>query len=110
MTVKRVGDLASTLRALSEPHRLSLVEALRERERCVRDLVEALGISQPLVSHHLAKLSEAGLVTSRHADGFTYYALEPAGIDEAARSLGALLDVSSLPAAAKPGGGGDCCR
>jgi len=43
------------LRALAEPQRLALVLLLRERERCVRDLVETLGVSQPLISHHLGR-------------------------------------------------------
>ena len=84
--------------------------ALRERERCVRDLVEALGASQPLVSHHLAKLAAAGLVTTRQADGFTFYALDPGGLDAARLAVGAVLDVEALPAVAQPGGNDTCCR
>lgn len=102
--------VAPALRALSEPHRLAIVEALRRRERCVRDLVAELGLAQPLVSHHLAKLSEAGLLTSRQADGYTFYALDPARVEDLRSFMASLLDVASLPAAARPGGGSDCCR
>ena len=97
------------LRALAEPHRLSLVHALRERERCVRDLVEAVGLSQPLVSFHLSKLVEAGLVQSRHGDGFTYYALRAAGLRDAQAMIGTVL-AAELTALAQPGGNGACCR
>lgn len=102
--------MGPALRALAEPHRLALVRALRERERCVRDLVATTGLSQPLVSHHLARLADAGLVTSRQGDGFTYYALHPAGLDRARTALDDLLDVEDLPPVARPGGGSDCCR
>lgn len=105
-----VPDLSGVLRALAEPHRLALFSALRERERCVRDLVDAVGLSQPLVSHHLARLVAAGLVTSRHGDGFTYYALDPAGLRAARTGLDRLLDDAALPALAAPGGNDSCCR
>lgn len=86
------------------------MQALRERERCVRDLVEAVGLSQPLVSHHLGKLADAGLVTTRQADGFTFYALDPAALSAAGAAVALLLDVDGLPAVARPGGNGACCR
>lgn len=105
-----VPEVASALRALASPHRLDLVLALRQRERCVRDLVDATGLSQPLVSHHLARLAEAGLVTSRQAEGYTYYALSASGLRRARCGLDELLAVDDLPPAAQPGGGHDCCR
>lgn len=85
------------------------MQALRERERCVRELVEHVGLPQPLVSHHLGKLADAGLVTSRTADGFKHYALDPHGLDVALGLVGGLLDGAALPAAARPGGNDTCC-
>lgn len=102
--------LVPALRALGEPHRLALVQSLRERERCVRDLVDVLGLSQPLVSHHLGKLAEAGLVTARQSSGFTYYALDPVALAAARVAVDLLLDVDGLPAVALPGGNDSCCR
>lgn len=75
----------------------------------MRDLVDATGLTQPLVSHHLGRLAGAGIVTRRHGDGFTYYALHPAGLRQARAALDDLLDVESLPLAARPSGDG-CCR
>lgn len=103
-------DVQEVLRALSEPHRLELVRALRRSEQCVRELVEQSGLAQPLVSHHLAKLAACGLVTRRHADGFTHYALDPAGLAAARAALDAVLDEADLPASARPGGNDTCCR
>ena len=103
-------DVQEVLRALSEPHRLGLVHALRRSEQCVRELVEQSGLAQPLVSHHLSKLVACGLVTRRHADGFTHYALDPAGLAAARAALDAVLDVEALPPAARPGGNDTCCR
>ncbi len=55
---------ADLLRALSAPVRLALVDLLADSPRCVHELVDALGISQPLVSQHLQKLRAARLVAT----------------------------------------------
>jgi DNA-binding transcriptional ArsR family regulator len=47
---------------IAEPRRRQILDLLRERERPVGELVEALGLSQPGVSKHLRVLREAGLV------------------------------------------------
>ena len=55
--------LAPQLKALSDPNRLHLLLLLAERPRSVRELTDAAGMSQTLVSHHLAPLREQRLVT-----------------------------------------------
>jgi len=62
-TVERARTLAPLLRALGDPNRLQLVLLLTERAHTVRELTDATGLSQTLVSHHLAPLRENGLVT-----------------------------------------------
>jgi DNA-binding transcriptional ArsR family regulator len=103
-------DVLTVLRALSDPKRFRLFCALRDSERCVRDLVESEGLPQPLVSHHLRVLSAAGLVRSRKVDGFSMYAVDPDGMAEARAATAALLDPDRLAAAALPGGNPECCR
>ena len=51
--------------ALAEPRRRAILDALRDGERCVGDLVATLDAPQPTVSKHLRVLRDAGLVTSR---------------------------------------------
>ena len=53
---------AELLRTLGNEHRLAIVLLLRDEARCVHDLVDALGLSQPLVSQHLRVLRSSGLV------------------------------------------------
>ena len=55
--------LAPQLKALSDPNRLHLLLLLADGPRSVRELTERSGMSQTLVSHHLAPLREQGLVT-----------------------------------------------
>lgn len=63
--VSAAGDL---LRALSAPLRIAIVLQLREGPRCVHELVEALGVTQPLVSQHLRVLKSSNVVAA-HRQG-----------------------------------------
>ncbi len=104
------ADVLTVLRALAEPTRLRVFRALRAKERCVSDLVATEGLSQPLVSHHLRVLAEAGLVTSHRLDGFNMYSVDPDGLAAAKSATGELLDADALAPTAQPGGNPDCCR
>ena len=53
------GDL---LRALAAPVRIAIVLQLRTSPRCVHELVDALAVTQPLISQHLRVLKAAGVV------------------------------------------------
>ncbi|MCW2670862.1 MAG: ArsR family transcriptional regulator [Frankiales bacterium] len=55
---------AELLRALGAPVRLALLHLLAPAPRCVHELVDALGIPQPLVSQHLRTLRKADLVVA----------------------------------------------
>lgn len=57
--LEAAGDL---LRALAAPVRIAIVLQLHEHERCVHELVDALGVTQPLISQHLRVLKSAGVV------------------------------------------------
>lgn len=103
-------DLLRLTRALADPTRLRVFLALRHTERCVSDLSVSEEIPQPLVSHHLRVLADAGLVQTRRAEGFKLYAVRPEGM-AAARDLAvALLDPDTLAPCSRPGGNEACCR
>jgi DNA-binding transcriptional ArsR family regulator len=57
--------MAATFEVLAEPNRRHILDLLRDAERPVGDLVEALSVSQPAVSKHLRVLRDAGLVEVR---------------------------------------------
>jgi DNA-binding transcriptional ArsR family regulator len=50
---------------LAEPNRRQILDLLRDRERPVGELVDALSLTQPAVSKHLRVLRDAGLVEAR---------------------------------------------
>lgn len=69
-TLVAAGEL---LRALSAPVRIAIVLQLRDSERCVHELVDALGVTQPLISQHLRVLKSAGVVDgTRHGREVIY--------------------------------------
>lgn len=63
--------------ALADPTRRRIVEALRDGEQQVGDVVEKAGIHQSGVSRHLRILSEAGFVSMRPDGQHRLYALKP---------------------------------
>ena len=57
--------MAVAFEVVAEPNRRRILDLLRDAERPVGDLVDALAISQPAVSKHLRVLRDAGLVEVR---------------------------------------------
>src|SRR6202023_2994311 len=83
--------LAAALRVLAEPGRLrivSLIQAQPDREACVCHLTDALGLSQPTVSHHLRVLFEAHLLDRERRGNWGYYASVPGALDGLREALG----------------------
>ncbi|HEY8743175.1 MAG TPA: metalloregulator ArsR/SmtB family transcription factor, partial [Chloroflexota bacterium] len=72
-----IDRLSALLKAVGDPARLQILHMLRAAGEpvCVCDLTAALDVGQPTVSHHLARLKEAGLVTSKKLGVWAYYSL-----------------------------------
>jgi ArsR family transcriptional regulator, lead/cadmium/zinc/bismuth-responsive transcriptional repressor len=88
-------EAAERAKALSDPTRLTLAEALGEGgELCVCDLSWIVGRSQNLVSHHLGALRSRGLVRSRRDGKMVMYSLTGAGISLLSAVLGATEETS----------------
>ena len=87
---RRVADLC---RALADPTRLSIVACLwRATEPvCICDLTATFDLSQPTISHHVARLKRAGLVESHKSGVWIYYELRRDLGAETTRVLEALL-------------------
>jgi arsenate reductase (thioredoxin) len=81
------GELA---RALGDPLRWRIVELLSTEQLCVAHLAEELEAAQPLVSHHLKVLREAGLIEPDRYRYWTYYRLRPGAMVRLAATLGLL--------------------
>lgn len=89
--------LAAVLKVIAEPTRLrllSLVAAQADREECICNLTDRVGVSQPTVSHHMKLLVDAGLLVREQRGKWAYYRLVPGALD----SLGRLVSTVAQPA------------
>jgi DNA-binding transcriptional ArsR family regulator len=78
-------------RALGDATRLRILKLLADRDLYGTELAEQLDISKPTVSHHMAQLRAAGLVTAVQAGSATYYSLRRERIGEALGDLTSFL-------------------
>ena len=104
---------ARVCKALADPTRLLIINELRDGARSVGEIAEALEISQPNVSRHLALLRDRGIVTTERAGSSIFYELTSPKIVRAvdllrefmAEELGwrpPAAQAAALPAAAVP--------
>lgn len=86
----RAEELAGVHRALADPTRVQMVHILAAASDpvCVCDFTAAFDLGQPTISHHLAKLRDAGLVTSFKRGIWAFYQLNPAMSDAARSAVG----------------------
>ena len=75
LTPQKIELVAERFRALGEPARLHIMNALRTGEQTVGELVEATGFGTANVSKHLQVLHASGFVTRRKEGLFVYYGL-----------------------------------
>ncbi|MGH3103505.1 MAG: ArsR/SmtB family transcription factor [Gaiellaceae bacterium] len=91
LSIDEAEAAATLFRALGDPARVRIVNLLATTEAavCVCELLPALRLAQPTVSHHLRKLVEAGLLDREERGRWAYYSLNP----EAAARLSGLVDL-----------------
>jgi len=82
-----VRQASRLFKALGDETRLRIVALLSHGELCVCHLQEALGLSQPSVSRHLATLRAAGVVEQRRERKWVYYRLLRQPSDDCERHL-----------------------
>jgi len=82
---------AELFRSLGDPHRVKIVNLLATSGEpvCVCELIEPLGLGQPTVSHHLKKLTDAGLLEREQRGRWAYFSLN----SDALRTLAAVADL-----------------
>ena len=85
---------AELFRSLADPHRVKIVNLLAAAGEpvCACELIEPLGIGQPTVSHHLKKLTDAGLLDREQRGRWAYFSLNA----DALRTLAAVADLKGV--------------
>lgn len=71
-------DAVDVFRAIADPTRRALIDALRDGPRPVNSLAEAFPVSRPAISKHLRILRESGVVTETRQGRERIYRLKPA--------------------------------
>ena len=82
------------LKALGEPMRLKIFQALLERKHCVRSLSRKLGISESAISQHLKIMKDAGLVYGEKYGYHMHYLPSQDAIDYLAKQFGQMRKAS----------------
>jgi len=91
----RADEAASFLKSIANDRRLIILCELAKGERTVSELEAVVDLSQSALSQHLAKLREAGLVTTRRESQSIHYSLGDTGVSQV---IGVLRDVYCRPA------------
>jgi len=92
MTVDELKTLAETLKVLSDPTRLRILEILHLRgETCVCELEAALAMTQSNISFHVNTLKKAGLVHSQKVGKWVFYTRDEAALQSCLGQLAALF-------------------
>jgi len=91
-------DVLIKLKALAEDSSLKIIRLLHEREYTVGELAETVELVEPTVSHHLARLREAGLVTLRMAGNQRYYRANEQGLANFKKEVASIERFPEIPA------------
>ena len=91
-------ELLTFFKALADANRLKIVGLLAGKPYSVEELAALLKLKPSTVSHHLARLSEAGLVRARAESYYSVYQLDQSVLEAKARSMFTQEELSSVAA------------
>jgi ArsR family transcriptional regulator, arsenate/arsenite/antimonite-responsive transcriptional repressor len=77
-----VRNLVKAMKALSDETRLRMINLLIQRECCVCEVMQVLGISQTRASRNLNVLYDAGFLKLRREGLWAYYSIDKTDLDE----------------------------
>ena len=80
-------ELVAFYKALADPNRLKIVGLLAGHSYSVEELAALLDLKPSTVSHHLARLTQVGLVSARTESYYNIYRLEEKSLEEKTRRL-----------------------
>ncbi len=80
-------ELVAIFKALADSSRLKIVGLLAQQPYSVEQLAALLNLKPSTVSHHLARLSEVGLVSARAESYYNVYHLEKTALEETTRRI-----------------------
>jgi hypothetical protein len=91
------ATLLTMIKALADENRLKLLRFLHTDEHSVGELARLIDLGEPTVSHHLAKLREAGLVTLRMAGNQRFYRVRQEGLAQLKTAIATIEQMPPQP-------------
>ena len=94
LTEEEADATAQLFKALGDPARVRIVNLIASAGEavCACEFNETLGLSQPTVSHHLKRLTDAGLLEREQRGKWAYFSLRR----EAVETLAAVADLKEV--------------
>jgi predicted transcriptional regulator len=89
-------ELVTFFKALADANRLKIVGLLADKPYSVEELAALLKLKPSTISHHLGRLSEAGLVRARAESYYSVYQLDRSVLEARARSMFSQQELSSV--------------
>ncbi len=76
MDAEKLSKIADVLKTIAHPVRLDIIKLLEQSQKlCVSELVERTQIEQSLLSHHLTKMKDRGILKSSRDGKHIYYSI-----------------------------------
>jgi ArsR family transcriptional regulator len=94
--------MINTLKALGDSHRQNILTLLASQEMGACEIIHAIGLSQPAVSHHLKILKQAGLIDSKKEGKNVFYTLNKEGLKEFLDQMNLFLEKLSCFSCSAP--------
>lgn len=91
-------ELVTFFKALADSNRLKIVGLLAEKAYSVEELAALLKLKPSTVSHHLSRLSQAGLVQSHAESYYSVYQLDKQMLEEKRRTMFSQAELSTVAA------------
>lgn len=89
LTAQDAEELAATVKALADPIRLRLVSIISAAgEACACDFPDALGKSQPTISHHLSLLVNAGILHREQRGKWAWFQVDKVRMEAIRTAIG----------------------
>ncbi len=84
---EKIQELLNFFKALADPNRLKIIGLLAQQDLSVEQMAEMLSIASSTVSHHLSRLSKAGLVSARAEGYYNIYQLNAKKLESLSKEL-----------------------
>ncbi|MBS4000660.1 MAG: winged helix-turn-helix transcriptional regulator [Desulfobulbaceae bacterium] len=81
LSVEQLVKIADVLKTIAHPVRLDIIKLLEKHDKlCVNDIVEHTKIEQSLLSHHLTKMKDRGILSSKRDGKHIFYSISMTNI------------------------------